>query len=64
MRLAARIADLRDDGYNVQTTIIKRRSPRTGKQVAYARYSMPSAKNRLITPAEFRERIKPILEES
>ena len=40
MRLAARISDLRAGGYNVQTTVVKRRSPRTGRAVAYARYTM------------------------
>jgi len=40
MRLAARIADLRRDGYHIETTILKRKSPRTGKPVRFARYFM------------------------
>ena len=40
-RLAARICDLRDDGYQIETETIKRKSKRTGKPVAYAAYSIP-----------------------
>ena len=40
MRLGARIYDLRQQGHKIQKDMIKRRSPRTGQQVAYARYTL------------------------
>ena len=39
-RLAARILDLRRRGYEIDTDMVKRRSKRTGRSVAFARYSL------------------------
>jgi len=39
-RLAARICDLRDDGWDIHTTMKKRHSKRTGRTVMFAVYSM------------------------
>lgn len=40
MRLAARILDIRRSGYQVKTDTVKHKSHRTGKPIAYARYSL------------------------
>ena len=39
-RLAARIYDLRRDGWDIVATKVKRRSKRTGKIVQFAEYSL------------------------
>ncbi len=39
-RLAARIADLRDSGYQIRTEMVKRRSKRSGRVVQYAKYTL------------------------
>ena len=39
-RLAARICDLRRDGFNIVTTMKKKRSGRTGRPVQYAVYKL------------------------
>lgn len=44
MRLAARIAELKDHGVNIRTTMAKGRN-RKGQRVAYARYILEEAKN-------------------
>lgn len=42
-RLAARIHDLRGDGYRIATATRKIKSKRTGKPVQYAVYSLEAA---------------------
>lgn len=44
MRLAARIADLKDRGVKIRTTMAKGRN-RKGQRVAYAKYILEDAKN-------------------
>ena len=43
-RLAARIYDIRADGVEVGVDIIKRRSKRSGRPIAYAQYFMEGEK--------------------
>ena len=39
-RLAARVADLRAEGHDIQTEIIKGRCPRSGRIIRWARYKL------------------------